>query len=94
MGVAPDAQIVMVESDFSLPNWSATVVDAVEYIFSIADEHNLPCVVNASVGSYLGSHDGLDAEALLINEMLNEKPGRLMVCAGGNGGKRDPHQGH
>ena len=91
MGVAPNAQIVMVESDFSRSNWFATVADAVDYIFSVADKHGLPCVINASVGGYLGSHDALDAPALMIDELLNEKSGRLLVAAAGNSGAKPPY---
>jgi subtilisin family serine protease len=85
-GVAPKSDIIMVETDFSRPNWFATVADAVDYIFSMADYYGKPCVINASVGGYLGSHDGLDAPALMIDDLLLEKSGRLMVCAAGNSG--------
>ncbi len=90
-GVAPKSDIIMVETNFSLPNWFATVVDAVDYIFSVADYYGKPCVINASVGGYFGSHDGLDVEALMIDDLINEKPGRLLVCAGGNSGLLAPY---
>jgi subtilisin family serine protease len=90
-GVAPKSDIIMVKSDFSKPNWFATVVDAVDYIFSVADYYGKPCVINASVGGYFGSHDGLDVEALMIDDLINEKPGRLLVCAGGNSGLLAPY---
>ncbi|MFP5470281.1 MAG: S8/S53 family peptidase [Bacteroidia bacterium] len=87
-GVAPKADIVMVKSDFTLPNWFMTVADAVDYIFGIADAHGKPCVINASVGGYLGSHDGTDAAALMIDQLTAEKSGRLFVCAAGNSGTK------
>ena len=87
MGVAPDAQIIAVESKFNAPDWLATVVDATEYIFNYADLHNLPCAINASVGEYLGSHDGLDPYALYIDSLILAKRGRLFVASGGNGGE-------
>ena len=59
-GVAPKTDIIMVESNFNAADWLATVVDAVEYIYTIADSIGKPCVINASVGEYYGSHDGLD----------------------------------
>ncbi len=87
-GMAPDANIIMVETNFSLPNWTLTVADAVDYIFSIADEYNMPAVVNLSLGTYLGSHDGNDPAAEAIEALLDEKPGRIVVCAAGNSGAK------
>jgi subtilisin family serine protease len=85
-GVAPDSKIIVVETNFSLPNWTLTVADACDYIFKVADTLGLPAIVNLSVGSYLGSHDGNDAASVLIEALLDEKPGRAVVCAAGNGG--------
>ena len=85
-GVAGEATIVAVASDFNAPNWLLTVVDAVDYIFSVADSLNMPCVINASIGDYFGSHDGTDPAAFLIDSLVNYKPGRAFVCAGGNAG--------
>ena len=85
-GVAPEASIVAVASNFSAPNWLFTVVDAVDYIYQIADSLNMPCVINASIGDYFGSHDGTDPAAVLIDSLVNAKPGRAFVCAGGNAG--------
>lgn len=85
-GVAPEATIVAVASDFNAPNWLSTVVDAAAYIYDVADSLNMPCVINASIGSYFGSHDGTDPAARLIDSLVNYKPGRAFVCAGGNAG--------
>jgi len=87
-GMAPDANIVVVESNFSLPNWTLTVADAVDYIFAVADEYNMPAVVNLSLGTYLGSHDGNDPAAAAIEALLDEKPGRIVVSAAGNSGAK------
>lgn len=85
-GIAPEAKIVHIASNFSSPNWKSTVADAIHYTFEIADSLNMPAVINASIGDYLGSHDGLDPTALYIDSLLNAQPGRLMVCAAGNSG--------
>ena len=85
-GVAPEATIVAVASDFNAPNWLLTVVDAAAYIYDVADSLNMPCVINASIGDYFGSHDGTDPAARLIDSLVNYKPGRAFVCAGGNAG--------
>lgn len=85
-GAAPGADLLIVSNDLTSPNWHATVVDAVEWIFTEADALGKPCVINISLGSYYGSHDGLDAAALMIDDLINEQPGRAVVCAAGNSG--------
>lgn len=90
-GVAPDADLIVVETDFGLSNWSLTVADAVDFIFAMADTLGKPAVINASVGSYLGSHDGKDPASLVIDSLLNDQNGRLFVCAGGNSGNQKPY---
>lgn len=85
-GVAPEATIITVKSDFGAPNWLSTVVDAVDYIYAVADSLNMPCVINASIGEYFGSHDGTDPAALMIDSIINYKEGRAFVCAAGNAG--------
>jgi subtilisin family serine protease len=87
-GVAPDADIIVVETDFGLPNWTLTIADACDYIFKVADSLGKPAVVNLSLGTYLGSHDGRDPAAEYIDQLLTEKEGRIVVCAAGNSGDR------
>lgn len=87
-GVAPESDIIVVESNFSLPNWTLTIADAVDFIFSMADTLGKPAVVNASLGTYLGSHDGTDPAAHVIDSLLDDLPGRIMVAAAGNSGNQ------
>jgi hypothetical protein len=93
-GVAPDADIIAVESKFNATDWLATVVDAIEYIYSYADVYDKPCVINASVGTYLGSHDGLDPYALYIDSLILAKRGRLFVASAGNSGNWQKYHLH
>ena len=86
-GVAPNADIVVISSGLTMPNWSSTVVDGVNYVYDYATSIGQPAVINLSAGSYLGSHDGKDAAALLIDSMINAAPGRVFVCAAGNSGQ-------
>lgn len=85
-GVAPDSKIIVVETNFDLPNWTLTIADACDFIFKKADSLGLPAVVNLSLGSYLGSHDGNDPAAILMEQLLDEHAGRIIVCAAGNSG--------
>ncbi|RYM32315.1 T9SS type A sorting domain-containing protein [Brumimicrobium glaciale] len=90
-GMAPETQIIFVETNFNLPNWTLTVADACDYIFSVADSLNKPAVINLSVGSYLGSHDGEDPAAELMDLLLSEKNGRIIICAAGNSGNTEDY---
>jgi hypothetical protein len=85
-GMAPDSKIIVVETNFNLPNWTLTVADACDYIFKTADSLGLPAVVNLSVGSYYGSHDGKDPASEMMETLIAEKGGRIIVGAAGNGG--------
>jgi hypothetical protein len=85
-GVAPDANIIIVNVNYSAPNFLQSVADAISYIFIKADELGLPCVVNTSLGTYYGSHDGLDLNAQAIGNLVTSKKGRAVVAAGGNAG--------
>lgn len=94
MGMAPEALIVMVQTNFSMPNWTLSIADACDYIFKIADEYNVPAVVNLSVGTYLGSHDGNDPASEYIESLLDEKNGRIVIAAAGNSGNWAPFHVH
>lgn len=88
-GVASKADIVVVALDFN--KTGPTIADAVQYIFSKATLLGKPCVINASVGDYYGSHDGTDLEAKLIETMVQNVPGRVIVAAAGNAGNIKHH---
>jgi subtilisin family serine protease len=87
-GAAPEADIIVVETDFNLPNWTLSIADACDYIFKVADSLGKPAVINLSLGSYLGSHDGRDPAAEYIDSLLDASSGRIVVCAAGNSGNR------
>ncbi|MCH2230414.1 MAG: S8 family peptidase [Crocinitomicaceae bacterium] len=93
-GMAPDSKIIVVETDFSRPNWTLTVADACDYIFSVADSLGMPAVVNLSLGTYLGSHDGNDPASEAIEALLDNKKGRIVVSAAGNSGGIGPYHQH
>lgn len=89
-GVAPKADMIIVSARFS-GNFRASVADAVKYIFDEAEALGRPVVINASLGTYLGSHDGLDASALFIDELIQEQGGRVLVAAAGNSNSFAPY---
>jgi subtilisin family serine protease len=89
-GVAPAADIIAVALDFSSLS-PAIVADAVNYIYSKANLLGKPCVINASIGNYLGSHDGQDLQAQFIGSLIDQKKGRAFVASAGNKGNSPIH---
>ena len=82
-GVAPDADIVacgMPEDDLT----DVRVANCINYINDYANRQGKPCVINISLGSNLGRHDGT---SLLVRacEQLSG-PGRVFVVSAGNDG--------
>lgn len=88
-GMAPESDIIFVETNFNLSNWTLTVADACDYIFRVADSLGKPAVVNLSIGTYLGSHDGSDPSSEYMESLVEQKGGRIIVCAAGNSGAKD-----
>ncbi|GIV34611.1 MAG: hypothetical protein KatS3mg031_2146 [Chitinophagales bacterium] len=89
-GMAPGADLIVVSFHFGRP-FLSTFLDAVDYIFKKADAMGKPCVINASLGAYWGSHDGRDATARMIDAILEASPGRVLVCAAGNSQGKPPY---
>lgn len=92
-GMAPEADIIAVAFNYNRP-FLSSVLDGVDYIFKKADAMGMPCVINGSLGTYIGSHDGTDLNAQLIDALLDERGGRAMVVAAGNGGRHKYHLGY
>lgn len=89
-GHAPNSSILFVASDFNRANWTVSVAEAVDWIFAEADKLGMPCVINISAGTYLGSHDGKDMAAQYIDSLVALKSGRVVVAAAGNAGNQRP----
>jgi subtilisin family serine protease len=85
VGVAPGADIVFVKFDFEGDrNTSASIVDAVNYIFKRAAALGRPAVVNMSLGSDYGPHDGSTLEERSLDALIGA--GKVVVVAAGNPG--------
>jgi subtilisin family serine protease len=77
-GMANKASIIMVKTDF----FDASIIDGVSYVFRKATELNMPAVVNLSLGTNLGPHDGKSDLELALQSLVG--PGRLIVASAGN----------
>jgi len=84
-GVAPDAYLVFVSTSRN----TVAVLDGVRYIFQYAESVNKPAVVNLSLGSHIGPHDGTSWFDQMADGLQGE--GRLLVGAAGNDGGRPIH---
>lgn len=92
-GVAPKSEIIAVSIDYN-SQFLSNVADAADYIFKKADALGKPCVINTSLGTYVGGRDGKDLTSQVINALLEERPGRALVAAGGNAREFDYHLGY
>jgi subtilisin family serine protease len=80
VGVAPEADLIVVRTTLS----GKSVVDGVAYIFARAEQLGKPAVVNLSLGTGFGPHDGTQALSVIMDELSG--PGRIIVAAAGNEG--------
>ncbi|MDJ0620799.1 MAG: S8 family peptidase [Calothrix sp. MO_192.B10] len=84
-GVAPEAELVIVKTDLQ----DAHIADAVRYIFRVAEDMDMPAVVNLSLGGHADSHDGMDSLSQIID--AESGPGKIVCCAAGNEGNDNIH---
>jgi subtilisin family serine protease len=86
IGVAPDATFVVArvaQSDGSILD--ADVLRAVKFVFERAEDLGMPAVVNLSLGSDFGAHDGSSGLEQGLSAMVGPTfPGRAIVVAAGN----------
>lgn len=75
-GVAPGARLLLVKADKEMLH----TTDAVKWIFEKAGDH--PCVVNMSLGTHFGPHDGTTLEETALEGLVG--PGKLIVVSAGN----------
>ncbi|HTM45953.1 MAG TPA: S8 family serine peptidase, partial [Polyangiaceae bacterium] len=86
VGAAPEATLIVVR----VTRQNASVDDfdillATDFIFERAQAMGMPAVINLSLGSDFGPHDGTDTVGKALTEFLDQ-PGRAIVVAAGNSG--------
>ena len=87
-GGAPKAQIVFVKFDFDGDRNSDTaIIEGIDYIFKRAAELGKPAVINMSLGSDFGPHDGTTLEERGISDLTGK--GKVVVVAAGNPGNNN-----
>lgn len=93
-GVAPNADIIFVQISASDIAWEGTEVigsnfggsvqllEAIQFIFEQAG--NQPCVINISLGTNGGPHDGTNLVEQGIDAVVTAQPNRAVVIAASN----------
>ena len=84
-GVAPKADIIFVKTDFNFNH----IVDGVEYVFRQAGLLGKPAVVNLSLSTQQGPHDGTTSAEQLLDSKV--RAGRIVVVAASNEGDKPIH---
>ena len=91
-GMAPEAHLVVADLTPSLE--FDHIIGAADSIFQFARTQNKPCVINCSIGSNYGPHDGSDSYSLALESMVKADSGRAMIIAAGNSTTFVPHLGY
>ena len=93
-GVAPEADLIFVEMSARDIAWSGQnsvfnsfgdsvqMLEAAKFIFDRAGDR--PCVVNLSLGTNGGPHDGTSLVEQGFDALVSQKPNRAIVLAAGN----------
>nr|WP_222529255.1 S8 family peptidase [Azospirillum sp. 412522] len=99
-GVAPKASLIFVDAKLPSPvntpdqlnhtlGSTVQLLEAVNFIFTAAG--NRPCVVNLSLGTNGGPHDGTSLVEQGLDAMVNAAPYRAVVVAAGNSQQSGTH---
>lgn len=92
-GVAYDSEIVLVSQAFSQLDFIAgnntKILDGINYIFNYANQMSKPSVINLSLGSHIGPHDGTSTFDQMCNSLVGT--GKIIVGAAGNEGSDKIH---
>ncbi len=82
-GLAPNADIVVIKAGDGTFDTS-NIISALDYLKNLATSLGKPIVVNMSLGSQNGAHDGTDPLEKAIDNFTNTAAGRVVVVASGN----------
>lgn len=88
-GMAPEADIIAIKAgngSFSFSN----VIDGMNYCGEVAADEGKPVVVNMSLGTDFGPHDGTTVQDQAVDAFVG--PGRVAVISAGNDGASNMHR--
>lgn len=82
-GVARDAELALVSMGDLL--YDDEIIGGMQAICDYATDQGKPCVMNFSLGSYIGPHDGTGAFSLAAKDVSDKGP--IIVTSAGNAGE-------
>jgi subtilisin family serine protease len=85
-GVANEAEIVFVKTDWTEQSWA----DGVSWMFQVADANQKPISINLSLGTIDGPHDGSTPLEQYYDSLLGG-PGKCITIAAANSGGQTIH---
>lgn len=92
-GVAYDSEIVMVSTGSTVLEMidgdNSKILDGINYIFTYANQVNKSSVINLSLGSHIGPHDGTSDFDQMCNSLVGN--GKILVGSAGNEGSDKIH---
>lgn len=87
-GVAPEATLIVARVTAAGTIADSDVVLGTRFVFERAAELGMPAVVNLSLGSDFGAHDGSSELSRALASLVgSDHPGRAIVVAAGNSGQ-------
>lgn len=85
LGVAPKSELIAISTSGN----HVGVLEGIDYVFSKADSLNKPAVVNLSLGTHIGPHDGSSLFDYYLDALITNS--RIVVGAAGNEGQDSLH---
>ena len=82
VSAAPEADLIIVKGSNDGGFSNDRLIDAIAYILARAEEAGKPVVVNISLGSQFGPHDGTSLMARTVDNATG--PGKIFVISAGN----------
>ena len=89
-GMAPAADIVMVACNMN----EVGIMDGIKYIHEYARQEHKPCVINLSLGTLIGPHDGMSSSDVMLADYLNQLDSIVVVVSAANSGNSNNHLHH
>ena len=90
-GLAPNADIVVIKSGDGTFDTS-NIILALDYLKNLSNSLKKPIVVNLSLGSQTGAHDGTDPLEVAVDNFTDTAAGRIVVAAAGNENGENIHK--
>jgi len=81
-GMAPEADIVL--AGLGYYSTSTNIANSIKRIFNYADSVGKPCVINISLGSHDGPHDGTGSIQKVFSQYAGENPNHIICISAGN----------